>query len=263
MGERDREVVTWSLDKVESWRWHSLGQQMFKADPFPHGHCWWVLPLPEESAAFGSLLLMKVSLFRWSLMTPFSTKRHFMVLPPFFSCDLFASPDDSQTASRMIPWRLSFMDYPWETLMHPLSFQTLGMKVPSAATSVPLTWGAQENTQLFLHCESARLRAATTLLKYFSFLLQYFPTLLFNFHGWTIKRHTTSVNCLFCKTYIMVFRLFWNEHRLSWAEIHLNTLLDTILKLRTQWQIRIKYFIKGKWCKWNSNLDSLTSDHQL
>lgn len=47
-----------------------LGQQMFKADPFPHRQCWWVLPLPEESAAFGSLLLMKVSLFRWPLMTP-------------------------------------------------------------------------------------------------------------------------------------------------------------------------------------------------
>ena len=57
----------------------------------------------------------------------------------FFSYDsFFSSPDDSQAASRMIPWRVSFTDDPWEVFMTPMSFQTLGVKVLRAAPSVCL-----------------------------------------------------------------------------------------------------------------------------
>lgn len=44
--ERGGNVVTWLLESVESWCWHSLDLQVFKAHHFCQGPCLWVLLLP-------------------------------------------------------------------------------------------------------------------------------------------------------------------------------------------------------------------------
>lgn len=203
---------------------------------------------------------MKASLYKWSLMTPSSPKgiwRH------FYDCQ--AASITGWSHENSLSWMILRRSHASFVLPDSGSESPQGSHLHLPLPSEQLTFfllfrvsGSSQTSPLLLH-DCRRLIPSDFSIKSLLFIwrsvgetlnsfftvrvldseqqplfqknLSFFPQYPLMDYGWTIKRHITSINCLFCKTYIMILWLIWNEHRLPWAETHFNILLNTILKL--------------------------------